>query len=214
MVMGEAENYIDFIIQELKPLIDAQYRTLPDPEHTGSAGNSYAGVVAFYMAWDFPEFTKVGSWSGNFHRSANYTEGVMAGPWREIRFYMDSGSTGKGSYVINYDLRDNLLSRSPEHSVVEGDLRHFLAFGQRHNIQEFATRLPNMMTFLYPGTEEPIELLCTADLDCDGNVGIVDFLALLAAWGPNPGHPADFDSDGVVGIVDFLALLANWGPCL
>jgi len=47
----------------------------------------------------------------------------------------------------------------------------------------------------------------------DGEVGINDFLDLLAAWGPNPGHPADFDDDGVVGINDFLELLANWGPC-
>ncbi len=54
---------------------------------------------------------------------------------------------------------------------------------------------------------------CPWDLDCDGIVGINDFLDLLAAWGPNPGHPADFDGDGIVGITDFLALLANWGPC-
>ena len=47
----------------------------------------------------------------------------------------------------------------------------------------------------------------------DGEVGINDFLALLAAWGPNPGHPADFDGDDVVGINDFLELLAHWGPC-
>jgi len=54
---------------------------------------------------------------------------------------------------------------------------------------------------------------CPWDLDDGGTVGITDFLALLAAWGPNPGHPADFDDDGFVGINDFLALLANWGPC-
>ena len=49
-----------------------------------------------------------------------------------------------------------------------------------------------------------------ADVDCDGTVGITDFLALLAAWGPNPGHPADLDGDGFVGITDFLFLLASW----
>ncbi len=53
----------------------------------------------------------------------------------------------------------------------------------------------------------------TADLDSDGTVGILDLLALLAAWGPNPGHSADFDGDGNVGILDLLTLLANWGPC-
>ncbi len=63
------------------------------------------------------------------------------------------------------------------------------------------------------GNGIPDECECIGDLDGDGTVGITDFLALLAAWGPNPGHPADFDGDGVVGIVDFLELLASWGPC-
>jgi uncharacterized membrane protein YeaQ/YmgE (transglycosylase-associated protein family) len=54
---------------------------------------------------------------------------------------------------------------------------------------------------------------CPGDIDSDGQVGVVDFLALLEAWGPNPGHPADVDGDGNVGVVDFLALLGNWGAC-
>jgi hypothetical protein len=54
---------------------------------------------------------------------------------------------------------------------------------------------------------------CPADIDGTGDVGIGDFLALLEAWGPNPGHPADLDGNGVVGIEDCLALLAAWGPC-
>ncbi|MEE9534340.1 MAG: hypothetical protein V3W06_07965 [Acidimicrobiia bacterium] len=29
---------------------------------------------------------------------------------------------------------------------------------------------------------------------------------------PTP-DPPDIDGDGNVGILDFLALLANWGPC-
>ena len=61
-----------------------------------------------------------------------------------------------------------------------------------------------------PGT---CEALCAWDLDGSGDVGILDLLALLAAWGPNPGHPADFDGDATVGILDLLTLLANWGPC-
>jgi len=47
--------------------------------------------------------------------------------------------------------------------------------------------------------------------DDDGDVGIVDFLALLAEW-DLVDTPCDFDGGGV-GIVDFLKLLANWGPC-
>ncbi len=55
--------------------------------------------------------------------------------------------------------------------------------------------------------------VCPGDVDGDGSVGTLDFLALLNAWGPNPGHSADINGDGAVDIIDFLALLANWGPC-
>lgn len=53
------------------------------------------------------------------------------------------------------------------------------------------------------------------DVDGDGAVGAVDFLALLAAWGACPasvdGCPADFDGDCTVGVGDFLIMLAAWG---
>ena len=52
------------------------------------------------------------------------------------------------------------------------------------------------------------------DVDGDGTVGINDFLALLALWGPCPDPPAecvaDQDADGVVGTTDLLIVLANW----
>jgi hypothetical protein len=52
---------------------------------------------------------------------------------------------------------------------------------------------------------------CLWDLDGSGDVGVTDFLALLAVWG-QAGVPADFDGGGV-GVTDFLILLAAWGPC-
>ncbi len=54
---------------------------------------------------------------------------------------------------------------------------------------------------------------CPWDLDGSGAVAVADLLALLSAWGPNPGHPADFDGDGAVAVTDLLKLLSNWGPC-
>jgi len=54
-----------------------------------------------------------------------------------------------------------------------------------------------------------------ADFNCDREVGINDFLELLANWGQCPrtgACPWDLDRDGNVGINDFLGLLATWGP--
>jgi hypothetical protein len=56
----------------------------------------------------------------------------------------------------------------------------------------------------------------TADVNDDGLVNVLDFLELLANWGPcaDPCPPcyADINNDCTVDVVDFLALLANWDP--
>jgi len=58
------------------------------------------------------------------------------------------------------------------------------------------------------GDGEPCPWDCEAVPD--GNVGINDFLLLLAQWSAEGS--CDFNGGGV-GIVDFLELLANWGLC-
>jgi len=54
---------------------------------------------------------------------------------------------------------------------------------------------------------------CSADISGDTFINVTDLLALLAAWGPNPGHAADINCDGNVNVTDLLALLAAWGVC-
>ncbi len=97
---------------------------------------------------------------------------------------------------------------------VENDVTARWDFGSDDTIdlvkEDFARLL--FLAGTYTGSFELL-VLCPGDIDDDRNVGITDFLALLAAWGPNPGHYADVDFDGTVGILDFLMLLANWGPC-
>lgn len=58
------------------------------------------------------------------------------------------------------------------------------------------------------------DAVVTCEWDCgdqDQDVGIVDFLTLLAQW-TTVDTSCDIDGGGV-GITDFLALLAHWGPC-
>jgi hypothetical protein len=62
-------------------------------------------------------------------------------------------------------------------------------------------------------TPDPaLQYFAPGDLDGDGEVGIVDSLALLALWGPCPDPCiGDLDGDGEVEVTDSLILLANWG---
>jgi predicted alpha/beta superfamily hydrolase len=42
---GDGEKYIQFIADTLKPMIDEDARTLPDPQHTGMMGSSMGGLI-------------------------------------------------------------------------------------------------------------------------------------------------------------------------
>lgn len=65
------------------------------------------------------------------------------------------------------------------------------------------------------GNGIPDECSIVGDMNGDGFVAIVDFLALLASWGscPGPCPPScsgDFDGNCEVAITDFLLLLGSW----
>ncbi|MCS6990589.1 MAG: alpha/beta hydrolase-fold protein [Chitinophagales bacterium] len=47
---GEGDAYLDFIVQTLKPYIDANYRTMPTRDYTAIGGSSMGGLIAFYAA--------------------------------------------------------------------------------------------------------------------------------------------------------------------
>lgn len=46
---GRAGDYAAFLVDHLKPAVDAALRTLPGPEHTVVAGSSLGGVVSAYL---------------------------------------------------------------------------------------------------------------------------------------------------------------------
>src|SRR6266702_4226468 len=61
------EDYGRFLVEKLKPLIDAKYRTLTGPSNTAVMGSSLGGVVSFYLGWQWPEvFGKVACLSSTF----------------------------------------------------------------------------------------------------------------------------------------------------
>jgi predicted alpha/beta superfamily hydrolase len=61
---GGADTYGRFIAEELKPAIDARYRTIGDRESTGIGGSSLGGLVSLYLALRYPMvFGKVAAMS-------------------------------------------------------------------------------------------------------------------------------------------------------
>lgn len=49
-IRGRGRAYMNWLVNELKPYIDENYRTLPDREHTIIAGSSMGGLMSLYAA--------------------------------------------------------------------------------------------------------------------------------------------------------------------
>ena len=91
------EAYANFLIKELKPKIDRDYRTLKTPANTGVMGSSLGGICSVSLAWEWPKFFgRAASLSGSFHiEKRNFLEQVLRPAKtakRPLRIYLDSGT--------------------------------------------------------------------------------------------------------------------------
>lgn len=89
--------YARFLIHELKPCIDREFRTLPDAAHTATLGASLGGICSVTLAWEYPEsFGAAASLSGSFQIEGRYfLERVLkahSGAPKPVRLYLDSGT--------------------------------------------------------------------------------------------------------------------------
>ncbi|HKY34273.1 MAG TPA: alpha/beta hydrolase-fold protein [Candidatus Polarisedimenticolia bacterium] len=104
-------DYGRFLCQELKPWVDATYRTLPGPADTTVMGSSLGGVVSFYLAWEHPGvFGNAGCLSSTFGWRDDLLDRAASEPPRPIRIYLDSGWPGD-NYEVTRAMRDRLLNR-------------------------------------------------------------------------------------------------------
>lgn len=54
MGRGRGHRYLQFITETLKPFIDRNLRTLPDPSYTGIGGSSLGGLISIYAGLLYP----------------------------------------------------------------------------------------------------------------------------------------------------------------
>jgi predicted alpha/beta superfamily hydrolase len=98
---GAFLRYSRFLMHELKPQIDAQYRTRPDAPNTAMIGSSMGGVCSLALAWLYPKvFGGAASLSGAFQvERRQFLLKVLrrySNQPKPIRVYLDSGVVDQG----------------------------------------------------------------------------------------------------------------------
>lgn len=92
------ERHAKFLVEELKPKIDREYRTLPGPADTATLGSSMGGICSVALAWRRPDvFGSAASFSGAFQVENRYFISQVLRKWagspKPFRLYIDSGVT-------------------------------------------------------------------------------------------------------------------------
>ncbi len=96
----KAALYAQFLAATLKPLIDAELRTKPDPAATAVGGSSLGGIISLYTAWAHPGvFGRAASFSGAFWVGESAV-GEASGP--SMRELIEAGGGPSQSQLIIY----------------------------------------------------------------------------------------------------------------
>ncbi|MGZ3181397.1 MAG: alpha/beta hydrolase [Telluria sp.] len=99
----QSDNYLRFIVTELKPLIDQRYATRPEPAATFIMGSSMGGLISVYAFCEYPQVFGGAAglsthWIGSFEANASipiaafgYLDEHLPAPAGR-RLYLDHGT--------------------------------------------------------------------------------------------------------------------------
>lgn len=140
------EDYANFLAKALKPHIDAEFRTLANPEHTAIMGSSLGGVSALTVAWTHPDqFGMAGCMSSSFGYENDLRARVLTEEKPDIRVYLDSGWP-RDNFEVTRDMRA-CLARA---GFIEGlDLLYFAFPGDRHSETDWGARSHVVYQFFF-----------------------------------------------------------------
>ncbi|MBC5772753.1 histidine kinase [Pontibacter sp. KCTC 32443] len=153
-IPGEKGNaYMQFIVNQVKPLIDKTYRTKPSRKHTLVGGSSAGGIISFMLAWKYPKiFSKAICMSPAFKiQHIDYVDDVLAyrGKKKKLYFYIDNGGID-----LEEKLQpgiDEMLAALKQKGYKEGnDFTWIKAPEDKHFEAAWAKRMPKALILALP----------------------------------------------------------------
>lgn len=147
---GKGDTYSNFVVEELKPLIERKYRT--QKNQAAMAGISMGGQIALYTACKYPHvFKDLIILSSAFYANQEEMENLLesADLTGISSFYMDCGTdeAGKGTFIS----REFLASNNSIYEIVKQKIpsAKFKALeGNEHHYRFFQNRVPALFSFL------------------------------------------------------------------
>jgi len=128
---GHADDYLDFIINTLKPYVDKNFRTLTDNSHTTIFGSSVGGLISFYALLKFPGiFGNAGVFSPSFWFSEEIFGLMESVNSIEGRIYLMAGDHESANMLPDLERMAMLILQKMKHP---DQLHKKIVYGGHHN---------------------------------------------------------------------------------
>lgn len=148
---GRADAYGRFLVEEVKPFVDATYRTRPDAASTGLGGSSLGGLVTMYLGLKYPAvFSRLLVVSPSVWWDERTIAAMVASLEHKTpqRIWLDIGTREGDEAVADARLlRDALVAKGWR---LGRDLVYVEASGAGHDESAWAARAPAMLRFAFP----------------------------------------------------------------
>jgi enterochelin esterase-like enzyme len=156
-VTGFGLLYEDFLLNDVKPFIDHNFRTHPDREHTALLGQSMGGFSAFNIAFRHPEaFGKLAMQSPYLGWGEGRLYELLDGPYKEkrpLQIWLDVGSTEAD--FVNMAAQ-GLLQLMNNGYPYGSELTAFEAPDGEHSERFWATRIESILLYFYGDIGKPV----------------------------------------------------------
>ncbi len=115
----EGKEYVDFIVNTLKPFVDKNYRTISSSNKTFIAGSSMGGLISFYALIKYPNvFGAAGIFSPSFwinNEIFSFTENAK---WdNQLGFYFYAGSQESENMVNDMNKMADIISKKSKANI-------------------------------------------------------------------------------------------------
>ena len=131
---GSGDNYLEFMVNTLKPYIDSNYRTKKERKNTTILGSSLGGLISFYAVLKYPDtFGKVGVFSPAFWINPEIIEYIQTSKgFENSKFYFMAGTEESESMISDMD---SIITILKEKGVPNTYIKTLKIKGGKHNEQ-------------------------------------------------------------------------------
>lgn len=156
---GSQDAFTDFIMEEVIPFIDSEYRSIADPASRATLGPSYGGNISLYLGVTHPEMIGLLAPQSSYVQESIFTT-LSTGPVLNLDIYLDAGTYEPG--ILN-PIEQQLIPILNS----QGYSYQFEVYHEGHSWGNWKAHVDNALIRFFPGSASSVKKKAYLPIDLE-----------------------------------------------